>query len=402
MQIGFTDRVQGMLPQIREFVQQELYPLESILLQKGFGTLLPTLREKREAVKAMNLWLPHMPADVGGLGLSLTEFAHVSEELGRSPVGHYVFNCQAPDASNMEILHKFGTAEQKERFLLPLTRGEIRSCFAMTEPEHAGSNPVWMSTAAVREGDSYIIDGHKWFATAADGAAFSVVMAVTNPEAESRHQRASQILVPTDTPGFNHLRRIKIMGEEGEDHLSHSEIRFENCRVPQENILGEEGAGFTIAQERLGPGRIHHCMRWIGICERAFDLMCQRAATRELAPGKVLATRQTIQNWIAESRAEINAARLMILDAAEKVDKEGMYAARVEISLIKFYAAGVLKRVLDQAIQTHGALGMTDDVVLSFWYRHERGSRFYDGADEVHKHVVARRVMRDYGVTITH
>ena len=360
-----SEKLQQTLAQIREFIREEIYPLESKFLQEGFGAVLPALKKKREKVKALGLWAPHLPAEIGGMDLSLSEFAHVSEILGSSPLGLYAFNCQAPDVGNMEILHKFGTPEQKERFLLPLARGEIRSCFAMTEPEHAGSNPVWMSTTAVPEGDSYIVDGHKWFSTAADGAAFAIVMAVTNPQAEKPHQQASQIIVPADTPGYNHVRRIKIMGEEGEDHHSHSEIRFEECRVPKENLLGEEGAGFVIAQERLGPGRIHHCMRWIGICERAFDMMCRYAATRELAPGKPLATRQTVQNWIAESRAEINASRFMVLDAAHKIDREGTYAARVEISLIKFYVAGVLMRVLDQAIQVHGALGITDYTLLS-------------------------------------
>jgi alkylation response protein AidB-like acyl-CoA dehydrogenase len=383
-------------------VQEELYPLEPELLQQGFGALLPTLRRKREQVKALSLWAPHLPEELGGLGLSLTQFAHVSEILGQSPLGHYVFNCQAPDVGNMEILHKFGTKQQKKEFLLPLARGEIRSCFAMTEPEHAGSNPVWLSTSAVKDGNDYVINGHKWFTTAADGAAFSIVMAITNPKAENRHRRASQFIVPTDTPGFKHVRRIKMMGEEGEDHLSHSEIIFENCRTPRQHLLGEEGAGFVIAQERLGPGRIHHCMRWIGICERAFEMMCRRAATREVAPGKPLATRQTVQNWIAESRAEINAARFMVLDAAQKIDRKGTQAARVDISLIKFYVAGVLQQVLDRAIQVHGALGITDDLVLAYWYRHERGARIYDGPDEVHKTVVARHIMRDYGVEISH
>jgi len=396
-----TDRMKQILPKIQSFVREELYPLEPKFLQEGFAAVLPTLREKREAVKALGLWAPSLPVEVGGMELSLTEFAYMSEELGRSPLGHYAFNCQAPDFANMEILYQFGTEAQKEQFLKPLAQGEIRSCFAMTEPEHAGSNPVWMSTTAVKEGDSYIIDGHKWFTTGADGASVSIVMAITNPEAESPYRRASQIIVPTDTPGFEHVRRIKIMGEEGEDHNSHSEVRFENCRVSQENLLGEEGDGFTIAQQRLGPGRIHHSMRWIGICERAFELMCQQAAGRELAPGKPLASRQTIQNWIAESRAEINASRLLVLDTAEKIERERTYGARVEISLIKFHVAGVLQRVLDRAIQTHGGLGITDDLPLSHWYRHERGARIYDGPDEVHKSVVARRILRDYGVKIS-
>lgn len=389
-----------MLAQIREFMHTEIYPLEAQALQEGFGAVLPHLREKREKVKAMGLFVPQMPTDVGGLGLSLADFGQISEELGRSPLGHYAFNCQAPDAGNMEILHQFGRPDQQDQFLSPLVAGEIRSCFAMTEPENPGSNPVWLSTTAHKDGDDYVINGHKWFTTGFDGSSFAIVMAVTEPDETHPHQRASMIIVPTDTPGLTHVRRIKIMGEEGEDHASHSEIRFEDCRVPQANLLGEAGAGFIIAQQRLGPGRIHHCMRWLGICERAFELMCQRVANRELVPGKPLAFKQTIQNWIAESRAEINAARFMVLDAARKIDEAGSKAARLEISLIKFYVADVMMRVVDRAIQVHGGLGITEDTVLSFFYRHERGARIYDGADEIHKSVVARQIMKPYGVEL--
>jgi alkylation response protein AidB-like acyl-CoA dehydrogenase len=267
----------------------------------------------------------------------------------------------------------------------------------MTEPECAGSNPVWMKTTAVRDGDQYVINGHKWFTSAADGATFAVVMAVTDPNAEP-HRRASQIFVPLDTPGFKLVRNIPVMGHAGDGWPSHSEVRYENCRVPVANLLGKEGAGFEIAQARLGPGRIHHCMRWIGICERSLDLMCERAARRDLAPGDKLGTRQTIQNWIAESRAEINASRLMVLHAAWKIDREGTKAAREEISLIKFYVADVMMRVIDRAIQVHGALGVTDDTVLSYFYRFERGARIYDGPDEVHKSVVAKRILKGHGL----
>ena len=393
-------KLEDVLAQMREFVKTELRPLEPIFLQEGFGAVLPQLREKREKVKAMGLFVPQMPTEVGGMGLSNYEHGQVSEVLGASPVGHYVFNCQAPDAGNMEVLHQYGTHEQEERWLKPLIAGEIRSSFGMTEPENAGSNPVMLSTTAVKDGDDYVINGHKWFTTGFDGSSFVIVMAVTNPDEELPHKRASMIIVPVGTEGLEHVRRIKIVGEEGEDHHSHSEIRFNNCRVPQSNLLGEEGEGFTIAQQRLGPGRIHHCMRWLGICERSFELMCERAATRELKPGQPLATKQTIQNWIAESRAEINAARMMVLDAAKKIDEAGSKAARVEISIIKFFVADVLMKVVDRAIQVHGALGITEDTLLSFWYRHERGARIYDGADEVHKSVVARQVMRNYGVKI--
>ena len=398
--IAGTPSIDSVLQRARAFLEDELVPLESTLLQKGFGAVLPELKKKREKVKELGLFTPQMPTEVGGLGLSLSEYGKLSEVLGRSPLGHYTFNCQAPDAGNMEVLHQYGTPEQEERFLKPLVAGDSRSSFAMTEPEHAGSNPVWLSTTAEKEGDEYVINGHKWFTTGFDGSAFVIVMAVTNPDAEKPHARASMLIVPTDALGLEHVRRIKIVGEEGEDHHSHSEIRFENCRVPQSYLLGGEGEGFAIAQQRLGPGRIHHCMRWIGICERAFDLMCERAATRELSPGKPLASKQTIQNWIAESRAEISASRLLVLDAARKIEQEGSKAARTDISVIKFYVADVLMKVVDRAIQVHGALGITEDTLLSFWYRHERGARIYDGADEVHKSVVARQVMKGYGVEV--
>lgn len=400
MAVAANERIEMLLDLVRAFMQAEVYPLEPALLRDGFRALLPTLTDKRRQVKDRGLWAPHLPPALGGLGLALPHFARVSEILGTSPLGHYLFNCQAPDIGNMELLLAHGTPEQHERYLQPLARGEIRSCFAMTEPENPGSNPVWLSTTAVKDGAAYVINGHKWFTSSADGANFAIVMAVTNPDASSRHQRASQIIVPIDTPGFRIVRNISIMGETGDDYLSHAEVMLEDCRVPQTHLLGAEGQGFALAQARLGPGRIHHCMRWIGICERAFDLMCRRAATRELAPGKVLATRQTIQHWIAESRAEINAARLMVLDAADKMEREGSHATRIEISTIKFFVANVLQRVIDRAIQVHGALGITDDTLLSFWYRHERGARIYDGADEVHKTVVAREIMKQYGVDI--
>ncbi len=390
--------LQIIIKKIGQFMEAEVFPFEVEFLNKPFAKLLPQLREKREKVKKQNLWAPHLPKDLGGLGLSLLEFAHVSEQLGQSPIGHFLFNCQAPDVGNMEILMQHGTPAQKERYLLPLARGEIRSCFSMTEPEFPGSNPVWMGTTALKEGNDYVINGHKWFTSSADGAAFAIVMAVTSPDAESLYQRASQIIVPVNTPGFKLIKNISVMGDAGSDYASHAEVVYENCRVPQSSLLGPEGAGFMIAQERLGPGRIHHCMRWIGICERAFRLMCERAATRELSPGKPLGTRQIIQEWIAESRAEINAARLMVLDAAERIDQDGAYAARDEVSLIKFFVAGVLQKALDRAIQVHGALGMTDETPLAYWYRHERGARIYDGADEVHKASIAKRILQRYGM----
>ncbi len=263
----------------------------------------------------------------------------------------------------------------------------------MTEPDFPGSNPVWMGTRAVRDADSYVIDGRKWFASAADGAAFAIVMAVTDPEAEP-HRRASMIVVPTETPGFRRVRNISCMGHAGDDWASHAELAFEGCRVPCENRLGEEGAGFAMAQARLGPGRIHHAMRWIGVCRRAFDLMCRRAAARPLGPGDRLGSRQAVQGWIAESLAEIEAGRLLVLHAAWTIDARGMDAAREAISLVKFHVAGIMQQVVDRAIQVHGALGISDDTVLSWFYRQERAARIYDGPDEVHKTVVAKRILK--------
>ena len=384
------------MPRVRQVIDAEIIPLEKLLISRPWAEVEPLFNQKREVVKEAGLWGLALPEAHGGQGLTLAEFGRISEVLGRTPGGHYAFGCQAPDMGNMELLVHAGTETQRERFLLPLARGEVRSCFAMTEPEHAGSNPTWMSTTAVRDGDQYVINGHKWFTTAAEGAAFAVVMAVTNPDAESRHGRASQIIVPLDTPGFHIERNISVMGEAHGGWNSHAEVWFEDVRVPVENLIGEEGKGFALAQLRLGPGRIHHCMRWIGICERAFDIMCSRAARREVAPGRLLGGQGMVQAWIAECRAEINAARLMVLETAHKIDNEGIYAARDEISLIKFFAAEVLMRVLDRALQTLGGLGMSDDTPIAYWYRHERASRIYDGPDEVHKMSVARRILRRY------
>ena len=397
MDFSIPPKVQDLLSTILGFMEAELYPLEQQMAARPFRELVPELEARRQKVKEMGLWAPQLPREYGGMGLGFMDQAFVSEALGRSPLGHYVFNWQAPDAGNMEILQSYGSAEQKQRWLEPLAQGAIRSCFSMTEPDAAGSNPVWLTTRAVRDGDHYVINGRKWFTTAADGAAFAIVMAVTDPDAE-QHRRASQIIVPTDTPGFELLRNISVMGQPGDDWLSHAEIAYNDCRVAALNLLGDEGAGFSIAQARLGPGRIYHCMRWIGICERSFDIMCQRAAHRELAPGDKLGTRQTIQNWIAESRAEIDAARLTVLHAAWRIDAEGVKNAREEISLIKFHVAQVLMAVIDRAIQVNGALGMTDDLILSTFYRHERAARIYDGPDEVHKSVVAKRILGRYGM----
>jgi alkylation response protein AidB-like acyl-CoA dehydrogenase len=385
------------LTEVRTFLEEQVFPIEGRVMAGPFKESVPMLAGLRAEVKQRGLWAPHLPVSLGGRGMTLTQFAPVSAILGESPIGHYLFNCQAPDIGNSELLHDHGTAEQRQRWLEPLARGEIRSCFSMTEPEFAGSNPVWMGTTAVLDDRDWVINGHKWFISSADGSAFTIVMAVTDPAAKP-HARASQIIVPMDTAGITLVRNISTMGHSGSDWMSHAELRFENVRVPAANLLGERGSGFALAQERLGPGRIHHCMRWIGICERAFRLMCQRAVSRELSPGEPLARQQIVQHWVAESRAEIDSSRLLVMDTAAQIEANGAQAARERISLIKFHVAGVLQRVLDRAIQVHGALGMTDDTPLAGWYAHERAARIYDGPDEVHKAAVARRILKEFGL----
>jgi alkylation response protein AidB-like acyl-CoA dehydrogenase len=389
------ESVRPLLERVERFIADEVIPAEHDVLDHGFIASAARLDALRAKVKAAGMWAPQLPTDIGGLGLSLLEHGLVSERLGRSPLGHYVFGAQAPDAGNAEILHKYATPEQQTRWLEPLARGDVRSCFSMTEPENPGSNPTLLSCTARKDGDDYVIDGHKWFTTAADGAAFAIVMAVTNPDAPP-HARASMIIVPTDTPGFERVRNIKIMGDAGDGWGSHAEIWYRGVRVPQTHRRGPEGAGFLIAQERLGPGRIHHCMRWIGICERVFDTMCKRVATRKIDDEKTLASRQIAQAWIAEARAEIDASRLMVLHAAWTIENKGFSAAREQVSLIKFFVSDVMMRLVDRAIQLHGALGITSDTVLAHYYVHERGARIYDGPDEVHKMVVAKRILARY------
>jgi acyl-CoA dehydrogenase len=399
MDFDIPEALRPTLDAIDRLIVEKVIPAETEVLTQGFVAADPLLRSLRAAVKQAGLWGPQIPREDGGMGLGLVEHGLVSERLGRSPIGHYVFGAQAPDAGNLEVLHTWGTPAQKERWLRPLAAGDIRSCFAMTEPENPGSNPTLMSTRAVRDGDHYVIDGHKWFTSGADGAAFAIVMAVTSPDAD-RHARASMIIVPTDTPGYTRVRNIPIMGDPGAGWASHAELRLEGVRVPVENRLGAEGAGFLIAQERLGPGRIHHCMRWIGICERVFDTMCRRAATRMIDDERTLASRQIIQAWVAEARAEIDAARLMTLHAAWSIEKKGFAVARDQVSLIKFYVSDIMMRLVDRAVQVHGALGITSDTVLAFYYVHERGARIYDGPDEVHKMVVAKRILGRYGAGV--
>jgi len=394
MDFTISEQMETILDMVDTFVDDELIPLEGEMLFGDDDTLAREITRKQEKVRQMDLWAPGHPVEYGGLGLSLLDHGLLTEALGRSPLGHLVFGTQAPDAGNVEILHEYATDEQRERFLDPLVRGEIRSCFSMTEPETAGSNPILLETTARKDGDDYVINGQKWFTSSADGSAFAIVMAVTDPDAPP-HSRASMIIVPTDTPGFELIRNVSVMGHAGTGYATHGEVSYQSCRVPQSNLLGPEGAGFKIAQDRLGPGRIHHCMRWLGIAGRSFEMMCDRANSRVIdTDGSTLADKQVIQHWVAESAAEIQGARLMTLQTAWRIDQEGAKAARDDISAIKFTVANTMLKVLDRAIQVHGALGVTDDTILSYWYRHERAARIYDGADEVHKTSMGRRLLR--------
>ena len=379
------------LEQVRAFMHDRVLPNEAALDRED-DAADALVAELRAEVKAAGLWAPHVPSDAGGTGTGFLDYAYLNEQIGRTLWGQLVFGCQAPDAGNAEILHLFGTDEQKERWLFPLVAGDIRSFFSMTEPEVPGSDPTTLRTRAVRDGDDYVIEGHKWFSSGAEGAAFGIVMAVTDPTADP-HLRASQIIVPADTPGVDVVRAIPTMGHRGRNWSTHCEVRYTNVRVPARNLLGDEGAGFRIAQKRLGPGRIHHVMRWLGQMQRAFELMCSYSLERE-AFGEPLAEKQTVQNWIADSYAEIQACRLTTLDAAHKIDAGD--EARVEISAIKFSAARVLQEVIDRAIQVHGARGLTDETPLAKMAMQARAGRIYDGPDEVHRQVVARRILKAF------
>jgi acyl-CoA dehydrogenase len=379
------------LERTRAFMDERVLPNEPIFDREN-DDADELVRRLRDEVRDLGLWAPHVPPEAGGTGTGFLDYAYLNEHIGRSLWGQLVFGCQAPDAGNAEILHLFGTDEQKERWLHPLVAGEIRSFFSMTEPEVPGSDPTTLRTRAVRDGDEWVIDGHKWFSSGAEGAAFGIVMAVTDPDA-APHARATQIIVPADTPGVDVVRPIVVLGHAGRGWTTHCEVRYTNVRVPSTNTLGGEGSGFRIAQKRLGPGRIHHVMRWLGQMERAFSLMCSYALQRE-AFGGPLAEKQTVQNWIADSYAQIHACRLMTLDAAHKID--GGDEARVEISAIKFFAAQALEDVVDRAVQVHGARGLTDETPLGHMLTSARAGRIYDGPDEVHRMVVARRVLKTF------
>ncbi|MBB6448740.1 alkylation response protein AidB-like acyl-CoA dehydrogenase [Geomicrobium halophilum] len=384
-----TPKQQDMIDQADQFLKDYVYPNEEYIVPHQ-GLPEEILKPLQDKVKSLGLWAGHLPKEYGGMGNSFVSLGLLSEVVGRSPIGPYIFGSMAPDAGNGEILVHAADEKQKETYLKPLANGEIRSCFAMTEPEVSGSDPKTLQATAEKDGDKWVINAHKWFTTSAIGSSFSIVMAVTDPDAEP-HKKTSLFIVDNDNPGFEIEREIPVIG----DHYigGHCEVRYTNCRVPNENMLGERGDGFRLAQLRLGPGRITHAMRWLGVCHRSMELMLERASYRETR-GRKLSEYQSIQNFISDSAAEIQAARLMTLHAAWLLDQGS--EARKEISMIKFYGAKVLHDVIDRAIQVHGALGVTGDTPLEGFYREARTARIYDGPDEVHRFVVARSLIKAF------
>lgn len=379
---------------MRQFVRDEIIPLETLDVDRE--TYRRITAPMQEQVKEHGLWAAHLPPELGGGGFGQVKLGLMHEILGQSRYAPGIFGNQAPDSGNAELLAIGGSPEQQERWMYPLLRGEIRSCFSMTEPG-AGADPTLLSTRAVLDGDDYVINGHKWFSSNASHADFLIVMAVTDPDV-SAYQGSSMIIVPVGTPGVDIVRDIPVMDHPttgGQLYGGHAEITYTDVRVPRENLVGNPGDGFRLAQQRLGPGRIHHAMRWLGQSRRAFDMLCERAVSR-YTHGSVLADKQMIQDMVALSAAEMQAARLLTLHAAWTMDLLGASSSRVEIAMIKYWGAKVLHDVIDRAIQVHGSLGFSGDLPLEQMYRAARAARIYDGPDEVHKATVARRILRGY------
>jgi acyl-CoA dehydrogenase len=391
---------QAKLDWAREFMEREVYALEVLegIDEAAFKRVLEPLRDR---VKDAGLWAAHLPPELGGQGFGALQLGLLNEVIGRSAFGPTVFGSQAPDAGNAELIAASGRPDQKERWLEPLLAGEIRSAFSMTEPGTAGSDPTLLETRAERDGDGWVLNGRKWFTSNGSVADLLVVMAVSEPDA-APHRRASMFLVPAGAAGVEIVRDVPTMEDPGGGErrfraggYGHAEIVYRDVRLGPEALLGESGQGFWLAQLRLGPGRIQHCMRWLGQSQRAFEMLCERSVSR-YSHGSLLSEKGSVQNWVADSAAQILAARLMTLYAAWKIDREGARNARLEISLIKFYGAQVMYDVIDRAIQAHGALGYSTDLPLESMYRNARAARIYDGADEVHRQSAARRILAAY------
>ncbi len=397
MDFEYSPKVTELQGRLREFMNQHVIPADAEWQRQVAAGLQPPpiveeLKTRARAVGLWNLFLPGLREDEPGTRLTNLEYAPLAEIMGRWLWSAEVFNCSAPDTGNMELLHLRGTPEQKEQWLKPLLEGRIRSCFAMTEPEVASSDATNIRTSIQREGADYVINGHKWFISgAADPRCkLSIVLGVTNPEAD-RHQRHSMALAPMDAPGVEVIRNLPIMNHHSPE--GHCEVRFTNVRVPQTNLLGEEGGGFANAQARLGPGRIHHCMRSIGQCEYALELMTRRAQERT-AFGKPLADHGAVSDWIALSRLEIEQARLLVLKTAWLMDRFGVKAARKEVAMIKVVVPRIQTTIANRAIQTFGAAGLTNDTPLAFIWTWGRALQFVDGPDEVHLRAIAREELR--------
>ena len=400
MEFELTDRCKELRERLLEFMDERVYPAERVfgeqLVESGEPHFHPPVIEELKAqareLGLWNLWLPHDTEGHSSPGLSNVEYAPLAEIMGRSHIAPEAFNCAAPDTGNMEVLTLFGTPEQKDRWLHPLLDGEIRSAFAMTEPAVASSDATNIELRIERDGDQYVLNGRKWWTSGAmrERCRIMIVMGKTDPDGPAYRQQ-SMILVPRDTPGVNVIRNLPVFGFV--DQEGHAEIEFDNVRVPASNLIANEGDGFLISQARLGPGRIHHCMRSIGAAERALELMCRRAASR-VTFGRPVAERANIQDWIAESRIDIEMVRLLTMKAAWLMDTVGNKLARTEISAIKVAAPNVALRVIDRAIQVHGGGGVTEDFPLAMMYAHQRALRLADGPDEIHKRTIARHELR--------
>ena len=399
MQLGLSERGQRLHAELEAFVREQVLPAEPVyeaqLAEAGDPHAHPEiLSELTEEARSRGLWNLFLPDEELGAGLTNLDYAHLAELTGRSPlIAPVVTNGAAPDTGNMEILHLFGTPEQQQRWLYPLLEQQIRSAFFMTEPDVASSDARNIQASIVRDGDHYVINGRKWWSSGASSPAcrIGILMGVTDPNADPYHQQ-SMVLVPMDTPGVEVVRELPVFGRY-DGHGGHPEVSFTDVRVPVDHLLGSEGEGFAIAQQRLGPGRIHHCMRLIGMAERAFELLCTRAQART-AFGRPIADQGMVQHWIAQSRVRIEQARLLTLKTAHLMDTVGNRGARMEISAIKIVAPSMAEWVLDKAIQVHGGMGFTDDTPLAMMWSHARTLRVIDGPDEVHEMALARRELR--------
>lgn len=400
MDFAYTDRAKSLIERVSGFMDRYVYPSERLYHEQIAASGDPfhhteIVDELKIKARAEGLWNLFLPDSEYGAGLTNLEYAPLAELMGRAPWSAEVFNCAAPDTGNMEILAQFGTPEQKERWLKPILDGEIRSAFAMTEPDVASSDATNIQLTILRDGDDYVLNGRKWWTTGAARArcAVLIVMGKTDPQGADVHRQQSMILVPTKTPGVRIVRSLPVFGYV--DNEGHAELAFEDVRVPATNILGREGDGFAIAQARLGPGRIHHCMRAIGGAQRALDLMLERVSSR-VAFGRPLADQGVIQTWIADSLMEIQQARLLTLQAAWTIDTLGKKAAKDQIAMIKVVAPNVMLRVIDRAIQAFGGAGVSDDTPLAQLYAAGRTLRLADGPDEVHRRAIARAALRPY------